>query len=87
MKKDALNFAIFCAKNVAVGSIYMVLFISGTHPTNPCFHKSDAICVCISTGISQLRETPLFTLLRILLMPLFADDDVPEKMDAVESFL
>ncbi len=87
MNKDALNLAIFCAKNVAVGSIYMVLFTSGTHPTKPCFHKSDAICVRISTGISQLRETPSLTLLRILLMPLFADDGVPEKMDGVESFL
>ena len=76
MNKDALNFAIFYAKNVAVGWIYMVLFSSGTHPTKPCFHKSDAICVCISTGISQFREMLSLTFLRILLLPLFADDGV-----------
>jgi hypothetical protein len=79
----------FHAKNVAVESIYMVIFSSGTHPTKPCFHKSDVICVCISAGISHLRETPGLTLLRILLMPLFADDGVlpPGKDGPIELFL
>ena len=89
MNKDASNFEIFGAKNVAAGSIYMVLFSSGTHPTKPCFHKSDAVCVyhkygCFATS-RNITAYPFDTIADAS----FADDGVlpPGKMDEVELFV